>query len=89
VTPATSGRMHVLVTAPDGVDIVVLQDGEGKRATNKVGPGEDEEASWDVQAGMPTLVGVERKLPPGDIKDADLGGFDSPYEVRATIEDGP
>jgi len=87
VTPATSGRMHVLVTAPDGVDIVLLQDGEGKRATNKVGPGEDEEASWGVEAGKATRVGVERKLPPGDIKDADLGGFDSPYEVRATVDD--
>ncbi|HEX4404272.1 MAG TPA: serine/threonine-protein kinase [Polyangia bacterium] len=88
ITPATSGRMRVHVTAPDGVDIVLLQDGAGRRATNKVGPGEDEEAAWAVEAGKPTLVGVERKLPPGDVKDADLGGFDSPYEVRATIEDG-
>jgi hypothetical protein len=89
ITPATSGRLRVHVTAPDGVDIVLREDGEGKRATNKVGPGEDEEATWVVEAGKPSLVGVERKLPRGNLKDEDLAGFDSAYELRATIDDAP
>ena len=92
VTPATSGALHVHVTAPDGVDIVLLHPAAGKDAaskhltTNKVGPGEDEEATWIVTAGEPTLLGVTRKLPRGDLKDADLGGFDAPYELRAVVE---
>jgi hypothetical protein len=86
VTPATSGALRVRVTAPDGVDIALLQEGPGKRVTNKLGPGEDEEATWEVTAGKPTLVGVERKLPRGNLKDADLGGFDAPYELTATVE---
>jgi hypothetical protein len=61
---------------------VLARIGEG----GKVGPGEDEEATWDVTAGEPTLLGVTRKLPRGDLKDADLGGFDAPHELRATVE---
>ena len=86
LTPATGGLLRVHVTAPDGVDIVLLHDGTGKKVTNKAGPGADEEASWEVTAGAPTVIGVERKLPRGDLKEADLGGFDAPYELKATVE---
>jgi serine/threonine-protein kinase len=85
VTPATDGVLRVHVTAPDGVDIVLLHDGAPKRPTNKGGPGDDEEATLEVEAGKPTTIGVERKLPRGNLKDANLGGFDSPYELSATI----
>jgi serine/threonine-protein kinase len=89
VTPATTGLLHVHVTAPDGVDIVLLHDPSSKKTTNKGGAGDPEEASWEVTAGTPTLIGVERKVPRGNLKDADLGGFDSPYELEAKIEDKP
>jgi serine/threonine-protein kinase len=88
VTPATDGMLRVHVTAPDGVDIALFHDGSTKR-TNKGGPGDDEEATWEVQAGKPTTIGVERKLPRANLKDANLGGFDSPYELRAAIEPKP
>jgi serine/threonine-protein kinase len=81
VTPGASGRLHVRVAAPDGVDVALLQDAGGKHVTNQAGPGEAEETSFDAIAGAPTLIGVQRKLPRGNLKDADLGGFDSPYEI--------
>jgi serine/threonine-protein kinase len=81
VTPGASGRLHVRVTAPDGVDVTLLEDANGKHVTNKVGPGEAEEMSFEAAAGAPTLIGIQRKLPRGNLKDADLGGFDSPYEL--------
>jgi serine/threonine-protein kinase len=86
VTPATAGLLRAHVTAPDGVDIVLLHDGAAKKSTNKAGPGEDEEATFDVTAGKPVVIGLERKLPRGNLKDENLGGFDSPYELRATVE---
>src|SRR6202011_3904782 len=79
VTPATTGLLRVHVTAPDGVDIALLGDGSTNHATNKGGAGEPEDATWNVTAGTSTLVGIERKLPRGNLKDADLGGFDAPY----------
>jgi hypothetical protein len=87
VTPATSGLLRVHVTAPDGVDIAIVHDDTGRKTTNRGGPGDPEEATFEVIEGRPLLVEVERKLPKGNIKDADLGGFDSPYELRATVED--
>jgi eukaryotic-like serine/threonine-protein kinase len=87
VTPATTGVLRVHVTAPDGVDIALLHDGPTKRTTNKGGPGDDEEASLDVTAGKPAVIGVERRLSRANLKDANLGGFDAPYELRATVED--
>jgi serine/threonine-protein kinase len=89
VTPATDGMLRVHVTAPDGVDIVLMHDGGPKRPTNKGGPGDDEEVVFEVQAGKPTTIGVERKLGRGNLKDANLGGFDSPYELKATVEPKP
>jgi serine/threonine-protein kinase len=86
VVPATNGILRVHVTAPDGVDIVLLHDSAPKRATNKGGPGDAEEAALEATAGKPVVVGVERRMPRGNLKDADLGGFDSPYELTATVE---
>jgi hypothetical protein len=86
ITPATNGVLRVHVTAPDGVDIALLHDG-AKKATNKGGPGDDEEVDVEAVAGTPVLIGIERKLPRGNVKDADVGGFDSPYELKATVED--
>ena len=86
IVPATTGTMRVHVTAPDGVDIALLHDGAPKRGTNKGGPGDAEETILEVSAGKPVVVGIERKVPCGNLKDADLGGFDSPYELEARME---
>jgi hypothetical protein len=87
LTPATTGLLRVHVTAPDGVDIALLHDGSAKHATNKGGPGDDEEATWEVTAGTPVVVGIERKVPRGNLKEADIGGVDAPYELEAKVED--
>jgi serine/threonine-protein kinase len=89
VTPATDGVLRVHVTAPEGVDIALMHDGAPKRATNKGGPGDDEEVAFEVTGGKPTTIGIERKLPRGNLKEANLGGFDAPYELRATVEPKP
>jgi serine/threonine-protein kinase len=86
VVPATSGLLRVHVTAPDGVDIALLRDGAPKRATNRGGPGDPEETTFEATAGKPAVIGIERRVPRGNLKDADLGGFDSPYELTVTIE---
>jgi eukaryotic-like serine/threonine-protein kinase len=87
ITPATSGLLRVHVTAPDGVDIAIVHDGANRKMTNRGGPGDAEEATFEAIEGTPVLLEVERRLPHGNLKDADLGGFDSPYELRATVED--
>jgi eukaryotic-like serine/threonine-protein kinase len=86
ITPATSGRMSVRATVPEGVDMVLLHDEAGKRTTNKAGSGEDEEVVLDVQAGRPALIGLARKLPPRrGPKEDDLAGLDASYELRAEM----
>ncbi len=85
ITPGTSGRLTAEVSVPAGVDAILLHDGD-KKAVNKHGEGEDEEASWDVQAGAPALIGVARK-PLGKKQEHDeIDGTDAPYELTVKIE---
>jgi serine/threonine-protein kinase len=88
VTPATSGKLHVHVSVPAGVDVVLLQTGAGKKplTINKAGPGEDEELVTDVEAGRAALIGVARKAQKKSPKDDELAGLDAPYELEAKLE---
>ena len=86
VTPATSGHVRVHVSVPAGVDVVLLQDGATKKTINKAGPGEDEEAILEAEAGRATLVGVARKPQRKSPKDDELAGLDAPYELEVTVE---
>jgi serine/threonine-protein kinase len=86
IKPATSGHLRVHVTVPAGVDVVLLPEGDGKKPFNKAGPGEDEEAVLDAEAGRPVLVGVARKAQKKSPKDDELAGLDAPYEVEVKIE---
>jgi hypothetical protein len=93
ITPATDGRLHVVVDPPDGVDVVVLTDG-GKHVTNKGGPGENEELTLPATAGAPIVVGVARKAvkttsQKKEEKGEELPGLDAPYELRADVEGPP
>jgi serine/threonine-protein kinase len=83
ITPTATGRLEVRVAVPAGVDVVLLHDTAGKGSTNQAGPGEDEHATWDAQAGKNILVGVSRKpLEKGD----EVTGLDAPYELTTTAE---
>jgi serine/threonine-protein kinase len=86
VTPATSGKLHVHVSVPAGVDVQLLQDGAGKKPINKAGAGEDEEAVLDAEAGRAALVGVARKPQKKSPKDDELAGLDAPYELEVKLE---
>jgi hypothetical protein len=87
VVPATAGTLTAHVTVPAGVDVELLPGAFGKRAVNKNGAGEDEEASVEVEAGRPVLVGLARKLPARkDQKEAELAGLDAPYELRVEVK---
>jgi serine/threonine-protein kinase len=88
VTPATSGKLNVHVSVPTGVDVVLLQAGASKKplTINKGGPGEDEEAVLDAEAGRAVLVGVARKAQKKSPKDDELAGLDAPYELEAKLE---
>jgi serine/threonine protein kinase len=80
------------VTAPAGVDVVLLHQGAGKElVVNKRGAGESEQLSIEALPGKPLFIGVARKQPAkGDTTDAKahgLPGLDDPYEL--TIESSP
>ncbi|MDB4979267.1 MAG: serine/threonine protein kinase [Myxococcales bacterium] len=92
VVPATAGTLVAHVTVPAAVDVEILYGGGGKRIVNKAGAGDDEEASGDVEAGRPVLIGVARKLPRAgskeaakDPKEAELAGLDASYELRVDV----
>jgi serine/threonine-protein kinase len=88
ITPAVDGRLTGRVSAPAGVDVVLLQEGgDGKGATNRQGPGKEEEFSFPALAGRAVLIGVTRKpSPEDDPKAAPLPGLDEPYELRCELQ---
>ena len=56
------GKLSGSVTAPAGVDLVLLREPqgqgmEGKRPIDKQGPGGGEEFAVEVHAGTPVLIG--------------------------------
>jgi hypothetical protein len=93
ISAEQAGPLTATVSAPAGVDVVLLRDREGKRPDSgdpidKEGAGGSEEATLAAQPGTPLLIGVARKLAPGaDPKAAALQGLDDPYELK--VEVGP
>jgi serine/threonine protein kinase len=80
------GALSGSVTAPAGVDLVLLREPEGKRPIDKQGPGGGEEFAVEAHAGTPVLIGIARKSPPkGDVKDQALQGLDDPYELKVDL----
>jgi hypothetical protein len=89
ITPTADGRLEGRVSAPAGVDLVLMHEGAG-RMINRRGPGQEEEYSLPAVAGKPILIGVTRKLSVEDSKAADpkgetLSGLDEPYELRSEL----
>lgn len=89
ITPSSNGRLQGRVSAPAGVDLVLLHDGAGPMI-NRRGPGQEEEYSLPAVAGKPILIGVTRKIAVENNKDADpksetLAGLDEPYELRSEL----
>jgi serine/threonine-protein kinase len=82
------GTLIGTVTAPAGVDVVVLRAPDGKRPIDKRGAGESEEFALPATPGTPVLIGIARKLPPGvdGKQQSQLGqGFDDPYELKVDL----
>jgi serine/threonine-protein kinase len=78
--------LTIAVTAPAGVDVVLLRAPEEKRPIDKQGPGGREEVAVAARAATPVLIGVARKLAAGtDVKEQSLQGFDSPYELTVEL----
>jgi hypothetical protein len=74
------------VSAPAGVDLVLLRDPEGKRPIDKQGAGGSEEFALLARPGTPVLIGIARKLPLGpDLREQPLQGLDDPYELKVEI----
>jgi len=86
LTVDRAGTLSGSVTAPAGVDVVLLRDPDGKRPIDKRGAGQSEEFSLPARPGAPVLIGIARKLPPGaDGKRQPLQGFDDPYELKVDL----
>jgi hypothetical protein len=86
LTVDRAGTLSGSVTAPAGVDVVLLRDPDGKRPIDKRGPGESEEFSLPARPGAPVLIGIARKLPRGaDGKQQPLQGLDDPYELKVDL----
>jgi eukaryotic-like serine/threonine-protein kinase len=86
LTVDRAGTLTGSVTAPAGVDVVLLRDPEGKRPIDKHGAGESEEFALPAKPGTPVLIGIARKLPPGaDGKLQPLQGLDDPYELKVDV----
>ena len=86
LTANRPGTLIGTVTAPAGVDVMVLREPDGKRPIDKGGAGESEEFALPARPGTPVLIGIARKLPPGaDGKREPLQGLDDPYELKVDL----
>jgi eukaryotic-like serine/threonine-protein kinase len=89
ISVASDGALSGSVTAPAGVDLVLLREPQGaagKRPIDKAGAGGSEEFAVEAHAGTPVLIGIARKLPAkGDVKDQALQGLDDPYELKVDL----
>jgi serine/threonine-protein kinase len=80
------GTIVATVTAPAGVDVVLLRDPEGKHPIDKQGPGGSEVVSLPAQPGAPVTIGIARKLPAAaDPKAAPLQGLEDSYELKVDV----
>lgn len=86
ITVDEAGALAGTVTAPAGVDVVLIRDIAGKEIViNKHDAGGSEQLSIDASPGKPTLIGVARKIAPKvDPKALGLQGLDDPYELAIT-----
>jgi len=88
MTPTKTGLIMGTVDAPDGVDIIVFRDEDGKKVVNKRGAGGDEQFALDGEAGKPLYVGIARKLDgKKDPKEQALQGLEDPYELTVNVTD--
>jgi serine/threonine-protein kinase len=88
LTVNRAGTVTGSVTAPAGVDVVVLRAPDGKQVIDKGGPGESEVFALPAKPGTPVLIGIARKPAPGlDAKQQPLQGLDDPYELK--VDFGP
>jgi len=86
ITVDHDGALTGSVSAPAGVDLVLMRDPAGKRPIDKQGAGGTEEFAVDAHAGTPVLLGIARKLPPSvDVKEQPLQGLDDPYELKVDV----
>jgi len=86
ITVDEVGTLSGTVTAPAGVDVVLLRDVAGKEIViNKHDAGGSEQLSIDAAPGKPILIGVARKIASKvDPKAMGLQGLDDPYELAIT-----
>jgi hypothetical protein len=92
ITVDHDGALTGSVSAPAGVDLVLMRDpskpgnpGE-KRPIDKHGAGGAEEFAVEARVGAPVLIGITRKLPPGvDVKEQPLQGLDDSYELKVDL----
>ncbi len=83
ITVDHDGTLTGSVSAPSGVDLVLMNEPAGKRPIDKHGAGGTEEFAVEAHVGTPVLIGIARKLPPGvDAKAQPLQGLDDPYELK-------
>ena len=85
ITPATTGVLRLHVTAPDGVDIVLLHDGAGKAGDEQrpcAGAGEEGERE-DGSAPHPAAGGEGQPPRP---KTTEPGGSGPPPTLKAKVE---
>jgi hypothetical protein len=88
LTPTKTGLVMGSVNAPEGVDIVVFRDEDGKKVVNKRGAGDDEQFALDGEAGKPLFIGIARKLDAKkDPKEQALQGLEDPYELIISVTD--
>jgi len=86
ITVDHDGALTGSVSAPAGVDIMLMHDPAGKRPIDRQGAGGAETFTAEAHAGTPVLIGIARKLPAGvDVKEQPLQGLDDPYEMKVDL----
>ncbi|HLK90104.1 MAG TPA: serine/threonine-protein kinase [Polyangia bacterium] len=88
ISVAEPGTIVATVTAPAGVDVVLLRDPERKHPVDKQGAGGSEVISLPAQPGTPVTIGIARKLTAAaDPKAAPLQGLEDSYELKIDLSD--
>jgi serine/threonine-protein kinase len=86
ISVAEPGTIVATVTAPAGVDVVLLREPEGKHPIDQQGPGGSEVVSLPAQPGTPVTIGIARKLAAAaDPKASPLQGLEDSYELKIDL----